>query len=191
LFVLASEGRVSRQGVAPGTGHPHALGYDVGAADGVQVVTSVQRGEDAGGIACGIMGGRIRWGRGIRSAATLPWFRDLYLVEGEATVIRTYESYLIPGTCTMGDVPPAGQDGHPLRLTPWARSGAGALTPVAEQLLEQLSLLFLAADQLPERLGVRILPEDERVQLRRVQIKHVRVPLLAISEPAQQIVMLS
>jgi transcriptional regulator with XRE-family HTH domain len=33
----------------------------------------------------------------VENTSVLPWFRDLYLVEGEATLIRTYESYLIPG----------------------------------------------------------------------------------------------
>ncbi len=33
----------------------------------------------------------------VENTSVLPWFRDLYLVEGEATEIRTYESYLIPG----------------------------------------------------------------------------------------------
>src|SRR5437016_5663848 len=33
----------------------------------------------------------------VENTAVLPWFRDLYLVEGEATEIRGYESYLIPG----------------------------------------------------------------------------------------------
>jgi transcriptional regulator with XRE-family HTH domain len=33
----------------------------------------------------------------VENTSVLPWFRDLYLVEGEATELRTYESYLIPG----------------------------------------------------------------------------------------------
>jgi transcriptional regulator with XRE-family HTH domain len=33
----------------------------------------------------------------VENTSVLPWFRDLYLVEGEATEVRTYESYLIPG----------------------------------------------------------------------------------------------
>jgi transcriptional regulator with XRE-family HTH domain len=33
----------------------------------------------------------------VENTSVLPWFRDLYLVEGEASELRTYESYLIPG----------------------------------------------------------------------------------------------
>jgi transcriptional regulator with XRE-family HTH domain len=33
----------------------------------------------------------------VENTSVHPWFRDLYLVEGEATEIRAYESYLIPG----------------------------------------------------------------------------------------------
>ncbi|HEY2261440.1 MAG TPA: helix-turn-helix transcriptional regulator [Streptosporangiaceae bacterium] len=33
----------------------------------------------------------------VENTSVLPWFRDLYLVEGEAAELRTYESYLIPG----------------------------------------------------------------------------------------------
>jgi transcriptional regulator with XRE-family HTH domain len=33
----------------------------------------------------------------VENTSVHPWLRDLYLVEGEATQIRAYESYLIPG----------------------------------------------------------------------------------------------
>jgi transcriptional regulator with XRE-family HTH domain len=33
----------------------------------------------------------------VENTSVRPWFRDLHLVEGEATEIRAYESYLIPG----------------------------------------------------------------------------------------------
>jgi len=33
----------------------------------------------------------------VENTSVLPWFRDLYMTEGEATALRTYESYLIPG----------------------------------------------------------------------------------------------
>ena len=50
----------------------------------------------------------------VENTAVLPWFRDLYLVEGEATEIRAYESYLIPGL---------------LQTEAYARAALGAVRP--------------------------------------------------------------
>lgn len=33
----------------------------------------------------------------VETSSVLPWFRDLFDIEGTATEIKTYESYLVPG----------------------------------------------------------------------------------------------
>jgi transcriptional regulator with XRE-family HTH domain len=51
----------------------------------------------------------------VERSSMLPWFRDLYDVEGAATQISTYESYLIPGL---------------LQTEQYARATAEAIRPV-------------------------------------------------------------
>lgn len=61
----------------------------------------------------------------VENTSVLPWFRDLYLVEGEATVVRTYESYLVPGLLQLSPTPalpwkPNAPCCRPMRWTgPW------------------------------------------------------------------------
>jgi len=58
-------------------------------------------------------------------------------------------------------------------------------------LLQQPRLPFLATNQLSQQFRVRILATNELDQLACVNIKHFRVPLLAIGESMQQILITS
>jgi transcriptional regulator with XRE-family HTH domain len=73
----------------------------------------------------------------VERSSVLPWFRDLFDLEGTATQIRTYESYLVPGI---------------LQTEAYARAALEAVRPVlSAEDVEQAVALRMTRQEILER----------------------------------------
>jgi transcriptional regulator with XRE-family HTH domain len=73
----------------------------------------------------------------VEQYSVLPWFRDLFDVEGTATHIRTYESYLVPGL---------------LQTEAYARATAEAVRPVlSPEDIEQAVAMKMTRQEIVDR----------------------------------------
>jgi transcriptional regulator with XRE-family HTH domain len=73
----------------------------------------------------------------VERSSVLPWFRDLYEVEGAATHIRTYESYLIPGLFQTEAYARAVVDANRPVLSDEDAAAALAMKMTRQEILEQ------------------------------------------------------
>jgi len=79
----------------------------------------------------------------VERSSVLPWFRDLFDVEGTATQVRTYESYLVPGL---------------LQTEAYARAAVEAARPMlsAEDVEQAVAIRMTRQEALDRRDGPRL-----------------------------------
>jgi transcriptional regulator with XRE-family HTH domain len=73
----------------------------------------------------------------VERSSVLPWFRDLFDLEGTASQIRTYESYLIPGILQTEAYAQASVEAARPVLTPEEVEQAVALRMTRQEILER------------------------------------------------------